>query len=303
MFADITINDQEKAFQEQKAILDLKRKALAEAKRVDAKFNKLVNGLKEVFDYKSAYKEILKSMLGFKEEIQKVTTTEETNNIDDFKENDVLNTTTEVNKNTIEEIEETNNIDDNSWTIEKETLVENIDATKENSEAYSPTLEELKVNMLSQTSKEDLEDYKAIIGIAKAIKVWNNCTIPERNSIKMIASRSRKHSQPAAILGYPIQYTNPKTQTKHSGKFLGHYLHGKVIIDENQRAIVINGKGMIVNKQDFRSDKLTSSNTPTADEIQELEFILSQPQPKTYTSSFNNSSIKEEVLVRAREIF
>ena len=157
--------------------------------------------------------------------------------------------------------------------------------------------------MLSQTSKEDLEDYKAIIGIAKAIKVWNNCTIPERNSIKMIASRSRKHSQPAAILGYPIQYTNPKTQTKHSGKFLGHYLHGKVITDENQRAIVINGKGMIVNKQDFRSDKLTSSNTPTADEIQELEFILSQPQPKTYTSSFNNSSIKEEVLVRAREIF
>ena len=151
--------------------------------------------------------------------------------------------------------------------------------------------------------KEDLEDYKAIIGIAKAIKVWNNCTIPERNSIKMIASRSRKHSQPAAILGYPIQYTNPKTQTKHSGKFLGHYLHGKVITDENQRAIVINGKGMIVNKQDFRSDKLTSSNTPTADEIQELEFILSQPQPKTYTSSFNNSSIKEEVLVRAREIF
>ena len=60
-----------------------------------------------------------------------------------------------------------------------------------------------------------------------------------------------------------------------------------VITDENQRAIVINGKGMIVNKQDFRSDKLTSSNTPTADEIQELEFILSQPQPKTcllYTS-------------------
>ena len=294
MFADITINDQEKAFQEQKAILDLKRKALAEAKRVDAKFNKLVNGLKEVFNYKSAYKEILKSMLGFKEEIQKVTTTEETNN---------LNTTTEVNKNTIEEVEETNNIDDNSWTIEKETLVETIDATKENSEAYSPTLEELKVNMLSQTSKEDLEDYKAIIGIAKAIKVWNNCTIPERNSIKMIASRSRKHSQPAAILGYPIQYTNPKTQTKQSGKFLGHYLHGKVITDENQRAIVINGKGMIVNKQDFRSDKLTSSNTPTADEIQELEFILSQPEPKTYTSSFNNSSIKEEVLVRAREIF
>ena len=149
----------------------LSRKALTEAKRIDAKFNKLVSNLQEIFNYKPAYKEILKSMLGFKEEIQKVTTTEETNNIDDFKENDVLNSTTEVNKNTIEEVEETNNIDNNSWTIEKETLVETIDATKENSEAYSPTLEELKVNMLSQTSKEDLEDYKAIIGIAKAIKV------------------------------------------------------------------------------------------------------------------------------------
>merc|ERR1712117_927998 len=100
MFADITINEQEQAFQEQKALLDLTRKALTEAKRIDAKFNRLVNNLQEIFNYKPAYKEILKNMLGLKKEVEEITTkkvatTEEKSNIldlgyDNFKENDSL---------------------------------------------------------------------------------------------------------------------------------------------------------------------------------------------------------------------
>ncbi|MDE5076299.1 MAG: hypothetical protein O4749_09690, partial [Trichodesmium sp. St5_bin2_1] len=185
MFADITINQQEQAFQEQKALLDLTRKALIEAKRIDAKFNKLINNLQEIFNYKPAYKEILKNMLGLKKEVEevtteKVTTTEEKNNIldlgyDNFKENDSLNNTTEIKENTVKKIEVTNNINNNT----SNTNIIDIDNEDWN-------IEMLKDEMLSKNSKKELEDFKDNLGLDKVREIWNNCTIPEKNDIQII---------------------------------------------------------------------------------------------------------------------
>lgn len=283
MFADITINQQEQDFQEQKVLLDLTRKALTEAKRIDAKFNKLVSNLQEIFNYKPAYKEILKNMLGFKEEVQEVTTTEESNNIYDFKEDNSLNTTTEINENTIEEVEVTNNIDNN-------TCDTNI---MDDDEAWS--IQILKDVMLSKNSKKELENYKDNIGLDRVQEVWNNCTIPEKNYIQIIVHKKFKNTGCMhGILGYPLEYVDPETKKTYNGRYLGHYLHGKLITNGNQRAIAIDGKGFVVDRKDICGHELTSLNQATPHEIKELEFILSEPQtepktePKTYTSNFNN---------------
>ena len=279
MFADITINQQEQDFQEQKALLDLTRKALTEAKRIDAKFNKLVSNLQEIFNYKPAYKEILKNMLGFKEEVQEVTTTEESNNIYDFKEDNSLTTTTEINENTIEEVEVTNNIDNNT----SDTNIMDDD------EAWS--IQILKDVMLSKNSKKELENYKDNIGLDRVREVWNNCTIPEKNYIQIIVHKKPENTDRIyGTLGYPLQYIDPETKKIYNGRYLGFYLHGELITNKNQRAITIDGKGFIIDKKDIRGQKLTSLNKATSWEIEELELILSEPQPepKTHTSSFDN---------------
>ena len=289
MFADITINQQEQAFQEQKALLDLTRKALTEAKRIDAKFNKLVNNLQEIFNYKPAYKEILKNMLGLKKEVEEVTTeeittTKETTNIldlgyNDFKENDSLTTTTEINENTVKEIEVANNIDDNTC---------NTNIMDDNT---SLSIQILKDEMLSKNSKKELEDYKDNLGLDRVREVWDNCTIPEKNYIQIIVHKKPKNTgHMHGILGYPLEYVDPETKKTYNGRYLGHYLHGKLIANGNQRAIAIDGKGFVVDRKDICGHKLTSLNQATPHEIKELEFILSEPQtePKTYTSSFNN---------------
>ncbi|MDE5121040.1 MAG: hypothetical protein O4965_13405, partial [Trichodesmium sp. St19_bin1] len=194
MFADITINQQEQAFQEQKALLDLTRKALIEAKRIDAKFNKLINNLQEIFNYKPAYKEILKNMLGLKKEVEevtteKVTTTEEKSNIldlgyDNSKENDSLTNKTEIKENTVKKvevtkIEVTNNINNNT----SNTNIINIDIDIDDKDW---NIEMLKDEMLSKNSKKELEDFKDNLGLDKVREIWNNCTIPEKNDIQII---------------------------------------------------------------------------------------------------------------------
>ena len=298
MFADITINQQEQDFQEQKVLLDLTRKALTEAKRIDAKFNKLVSNLQEIFNYKPAYKEILKNMLGFKEEVQEVTTTEESNNICDFKEDNSLTTTTEINENTIEEVEVTNNIDNN-------TCDTNI---MDDDEAWS--IQILKDVMLSKNSKKELENYKDNIGLDRVREVWNNCTIPEKNYIQIIVHKKPDNTDRIyGTLGYPLQYIDPKTKKTYNGRYLGFYLHGELITNENQRAIAIDGKGFIIDKKDICGQKLTSLNKATSWEIEELELILSEPQPepKTHTSSFDNIYNHVDnfhnISVKASEIF
>ena len=297
MFADITINEQERAFQEQKAALDLQRKSLTQAKRMDSKFDKLVNDLKEIFDYKPVYKEILKNMFGFKEEAQTATKTGKTKNIYDPKEEDILSTTKEINKDTLETVEVIDN-------IEEKSLIENIKYTEENTETAIEKLEadlllqnnkkelieKLKADLLLQNNKKELENYKATISKQTIIDIWNSCSIIEKNSIKMIASVEKKNGI-KGTLGHSLQYIDPETKIKYNGRFLGFYLHGKIITDENKRAIVIEGKGIIVNKKDIRGITLKDSNIATRDEIEKLEFILSQPKPKSY----NNNSLDKEI--------
>ena len=298
MFADITINQQEQDFQEQKVLLDLTRKALTEAKRIDAKFNKLVSNLQEIFNYKPAYKEILKNMLGFKEEVKEVTTTEESNNIYDFKEDNSLTTTTEINENTIEEVEVTNNIDNNT----SDTNIMDDD------EAWS--IQILKDVMLSKNSKKELENYKDNIGLDRVREVWNNCTIPEKIYIQIIVHKKPENTDRIyGTLGYPLQYIDPKTKKTYNGRYLGFYLYGELITNENQRAIAIDGKGFIIDKKDICGQKLTSLNQATPYEIKKLEFILSEPQPepKTHTSNFDNIYNHVDnfhnISVKASEIF
>ena len=192
MFADITINEQEQAFQEQKALLDLTRKALTEAKRIDAKFNRLVNNLQEIFNYKPAYKEILKNMLGLKKEVEEITTekvatTKEKSNIldlgyDNFKENDSLTNTTEIKENTVKKVEVTNNINNNT----SNTNIIDIDIDDEDW-----NIEMLKDEMLSKNSKKELENFKDNLGLDKVREIWNNCTVPEKNDIQIIVHQNK----------------------------------------------------------------------------------------------------------------
>ena len=299
MFADITINEQEQAFQEQKALLDLTKKALTEAKRIDAKFNRLVNNLQEIFNYKPAYKEILKNMLGLKKEVEEITTekvatTEEKSNIldlgyDNFKENNSLTNTTEIKENTVKKvevtkIEVTNNINNNT----SNTNIINIDIDIDDKDW---NIEMLKDEMLSKNSKKELEDFKDNLGLDKVREIWNNCTIPEKNDIQIIVHQKPENTDRRyGTLGYPLQYVDPETKKTYNGRYLGFYLHGELITNKNQRAITIDGKGFIIDKKDIRGQKLTSLNKATSWEIEELELILSEPQPepKTHTSSFDN---------------
>ena len=312
MFADITINEQEQAFQEQKALLDLTRKALTEAKRIDAKFNRLVNNLQEIFNYKPAYKEILKNMLGLKKEVEEITTkkvatTEEKSNIldlgyDNFKENDSLTNTTEIKENTVKKVEVTNNINNNT----SNTNIIDIDIDDEDW-----NIEMLKDEMLSKNSKKELENFKDNLGLDKVREIWNNCTVPEKNDIQIIVHQKPENTgRIHGTLGYPLQYVDPETKKTYNGRYLGFYLHGELITNEHQRAIAIDGKGFIVDKKDICGRKLTSLNQATPYEIRELEFILSEPQPepKTYTSSFNNiythvDDQLKKISVKASEIF
>ena len=312
MFADITINEQEQAFQEQKALLDLTRKALTEAKRIDAKFNRLVNNLQEIFNYKPAYKEILKNMLGLKKEVEEITTekvatTKEKSNIldlgyDNFKENDSLTNTTEIKENTVKKVEVTNNINNNT----SNTNIIDIDIDDEDW-----NIEMLKDEMLSKNSKKELENFKDNLGLDKVREIWNNCTVPEKNDIQIIVHQKPENTgRIHGTLGYPLQYVDPETKKTYNGRYLGFYLHGELITNENQRAIAIDGKGFIVDKKDICGRKLTSLNQATPYEIRELEFILSEPQPepKTYISSFNNiythiDNRLKKISVKASDIF
>lgn len=312
MFADITINEQEQAFQEQKALLDLTRKALTEAKRIDAKFNRLVNNLQEIFNYKPAYKEILKNMLGLKKEVEEITTekvatTKEKSNIldlgyDNFKENDSLTNTTEIKENTVKKVEVTNNINNNT----SNTNIIDIDIDDEDW-----NIEMLKDEMLSKNSKKELENFKDNLGLDKVREIWNNCTVPEKNDIQIIVHQKPENTgRIHGTLGYPLQYVDPETKKTYNGRYLGFYLHGELITNENQRAITIDGKGFIVDKKDIYGRKLTFLNQATPYEIRELEFILSEPQPepKTYTSSFNNiythvDNRLKKISVKASDIF
>ena len=237
-------------------------------------------------------------MLGFKEEVQEVTTTEESNNIYDFKEDNSLTTTTEINENTIEEVEVTNNIDNNT----SDTNIMDDD------EAWS--IQILKDVMLSKNSKKELENYKDNIGLDRVREVWNNCTIPEKNYIQIIVHKKPENTDRIyGTLGYPLQYIDPKTKKTYNGRYLGFYLYGELITNENQRAIAIDGKGFIIDKKDICGQKLTSLNQATPYEIKKLEFILSEPQPepKTHTSNFDNIYNHVDnfhnISVKASEIF
>ena len=315
MFADITINEQEQAFQEQKALLDLTRKALTEAKRIDAKFNRLVNNLQEIFNYKPAYKEILKNMLGLKKEVEEITTkkvatTEEKSNIlnlgyDNFKENDSLTNTIEIKENTVKKVEVTNNINNNTSNTNIIDIDIDIDIDDEDW-----NIEMLKDEMLSKNSKKELENFKDNLGLDKVREIWNNCTIPEKNDIQIIVHQKPENTgRIHGTLGYPLQYVDPETKKTYNGRYLGFYLHGELITNENQRAITIDGKGFIVDKKDICGRKLTSLNKATSWEIEELELILSEPQPKpkTHTSSFDNIYNHVDnfhnISVKASEIF
>ena len=317
MFADITINEQEQAFQEQKALLDLTKKALTEAKRIDAKFNRLVNNLQEIFNYKPAYKEILKNMLGLKKEVEEITTekvatTEEKSNIldlgyDNVKENDSLTNTTEIKENTVKKVEVTNNINNNTSNTNIIDIDIDIDIDDEDW-----NIEMLKDEMLSKNSKKELENFKDNLGLDKVREIWNNCTIPEKNDIQIIVHQKPENTgRIHGTLGYPLQYVDPETKKTYNGRYLGFYLHGELITNENQRAITIDGKGFIVDKKDICGRKLTSLNKATSWEIEELELILSEPQPepKTHTSSFDNIyshlqvNKSHNISVKASEIF
>ena len=153
-----------------------------------------------------------------------------------------------------------------------------------------PSLNELKAEILKKTTKEELEAFKASIGEEKTEKIWNNSSIVEKNYLRCITQSEINKKNPA-ILGYRIQYTAPSTKTKYDSIYLGYYLYGELLENENQRVIFANGKAIVCSKDDI---KVLRKQTPLSiEERLNLERIISEPvirneQPTAEEMANNN---------------
>ena len=133
--------------------------------------------------------------------------------------------------------------------------------------------ETLAYKMLKAKTKDELDAIKAENPEA-VTKLWDTLSIPEKNYIKCIAKSPNAKKEPAT-LGYKFTYTDPNTKEKYEATYLGYYLHGQALTDENQRAITVKGKGLICNKSDLRPRKKQPLLAPGIQQY--LEDVLSNP--------------------------
>ena len=139
--------------------------------------------------------------------------------------------------------------------------------------------ETLAYKMLKAKTKDELDAIKAE-NPEEVTRLWDTLTIPEKNYIKCIAKSPNAKKEPAT-LGYKFTYTDPNTKEKFEATYLGYYLHGQALTDEDQRAITVKGKGLICSKKDLRPRKKQPLLAPGIQQY--LEDVLSNPAKATAT--------------------
>ena len=127
--------------------------------------------------------------------------------------------------------------------------------------------------MLKAKTKDELDAIKAE-NPEEVTKLWDTLSIPEKNQIKCIAKSPDGKKKPAT-LGYKFTYTDPNTKEKFEAAYLGYYLHGQALTDEDQRAITVKGKGLICSKKDLRPRRKQPLLAPGIQQY--LEDVLSNP--------------------------
>lgn len=164
-------------------------------------------------------------------------------------------------------------------TIQPETPTTPVETepTQENDEDLET--ETLADRMLKAKTKDELDAIKAENPEA-ATKLWDTLSIPEKNQIKCIAKSPDGKKKPAT-LGYKFTYTDPSTKEKFEATYLGYYLHGQALTDEDQRAITVKGEGLICSKKDLRPKKKQPLLAPGIQQY--LEDVLSNPAKATAT--------------------
>ena len=133
--------------------------------------------------------------------------------------------------------------------------------------------ETLAYKMLKAKTKDELDAIKAE-NPEEVTRLWDTLSIPEKNYIKCIAKSPNAKKAPAT-LGYKFTYTDPNTKEKFEATYLGYYLHGQALTDENQRAITVKGKGLICSKNDLRPKRKQPLLAPGIQQY--LEDVLSNP--------------------------
>ena len=133
--------------------------------------------------------------------------------------------------------------------------------------------ETLAYKMLKAKTKDELDAIKAE-NPEEVTRLWDTLSIPEKNYIKCIAKSPNAKKEPAT-LGYKFTYTDPNTKERFEATYLGYYLHGQALTDEDQRAITVKGKGLICSKKDLRPRKKQPLLAPGIQQY--LEDVLSNP--------------------------
>ena len=132
--------------------------------------------------------------------------------------------------------------------------------------------ESLKERLLEAKNKKELDVVKA--ENPEAVKdIWKTLSIPEKNHIKCITQSVDGRKKPVTP-GYRFVYTAPNGSEQHV-RYIGFYLHGEAITDEDKRAISLDGVGIICSKKDLKPAK--KQFVLTEGEVEHLKDMMSNP--------------------------
>lgn len=130
----------------------------------------------------------------------------------------------------------------------------------------------LKDRLLQAKNKKELDAVKAE-NPETVTAIWDELTIPEKNHIKCIAQSLDGRKRPITP-GYRFIYTAPNGSEQYV-RYIGFYLHGEAIADEDKRAISLDGIGIICSKKDLKPAK--KQFIPTEGELEHLKDMMSNP--------------------------
>ena len=173
----------------------------------------------------------------------------------------------------IEEIEQ--------QTKTKPETAETVETEDEDIEWPIPEPISLKDRMLACKCKQELESFKAEIGAHKAIELWENLDILEKNHIKSINLSPSPDKAPTPM-GYLLQYTDDN-KNQHKARLIGHYLNREPLKD-NERSILILGelKPIAAPKSSLKPYTAKDQKPLYEGELEQLQQFLTTPQPQSH---------------------
>lgn len=149
------------------------------------------------------------------------------------------------------------------------TPVESESTQEEDEELETETIKE---RLLEAKNKKELDAIKAENPDA-VTAIWDELTIPEKNHIKCITQSIDGRKRPITP-GYRFIYTAPNGSEQYV-RYIGFYLHGEAIADEDKRAISLDGIGIICSKKDLKPSK--KQFVLTEGEVEHLKDMMSNP--------------------------